>query len=65
MMSGGQRKPIADVHPHSKLHPLVSSIAEDRSCIPVGKGKRSKVETGLFLAKLDVTTGRHVWWGSL
>jgi hypothetical protein len=54
MRTGGQRKPITDVHPHSKLHPLVSSTAEDRCHIPVGKNNRSKVEKGLFVAKLDM-----------
>jgi hypothetical protein len=48
MRTGGQRKPITDVHPHSKLHPLVSSIAEDRSRISVGKKQKVKgVEIGL------------------
>jgi hypothetical protein len=53
MRTGSHRKPITDVHSHSKLHPLVSSIAEDRCHIPVGISKRSKVGTGFFLAKAD------------
>ena len=66
MMSGGQRKPIADVHPHSKLHPLVSSIAEDTSHTPVGKSKRSYVVGEFIRVKftLHMCTHTHTCRGS-